>query len=262
MFRLWRSPAPSRCCRDARWSNAGPSAWLPARSPPVATCSRATTISSWSARPFPSASSSTSRFSISPEEQGSVDRYLQQLHAVRLAYVETEALELGEAQHHDEVAHLNARALKLYLRARGYCLRAMEVRFPGIGPKLLTDPVPALTAARKSDVPLLYWTAASWGSAIGLGVDKPELVIDMPAVRALADRALALDPSWRKRHPAGDVHLAREPAGGARRIPRAGARAFRTRRRTRRAAVPLVRMSRWPSASRCPRRIAPSSSRC
>jgi predicted anti-sigma-YlaC factor YlaD len=113
-----------------------------------------------------------------------------------LAYLETEALELGEAQHHDEVAHLNARALKLYLRARGYCLRAMEVRFPGIGPKLLADPTRALRAARKSDVFLLYWTAASWGSAIGLGVDKPELIVDMPVVRALADRALALDASW------------------------------------------------------------------
>src|SRR3954465_10905206 len=113
-----------------------------------------------------------------------------------VAYLETEATVLGEAQHHDEVAHLNQRALKLYLRAKGYCLRAMEVRFPGIGPKLLTDPGPALAKARQADVPLLYWTAASWGSAINLGVDKPELVIDMPAVRALAERALALDPGW------------------------------------------------------------------
>src|SRR5204863_3872170 len=32
-----------------------------------------------------------------------------------VAYVETEAAVLGEAQHHDEVAHLNQRALKLYL---------------------------------------------------------------------------------------------------------------------------------------------------
>jgi predicted anti-sigma-YlaC factor YlaD len=113
-----------------------------------------------------------------------------------VAYLETEALVLGEAQHHDEVAHLNARALKLYLRARGYCLRAMEVRFPGIGPRLLSDPGPALAKAAPADVPLLYWTAASWGSAIALGVDKPDLVIDMPSVRALADRALALDPAW------------------------------------------------------------------
>lgn len=115
-----------------------------------------------------------------------------------VAYLETEAAVLGEAQHHDEVAHLNQRALKLYLRAKGYCLRAMEVRFPGISQKLLTDPEPALTKAEKKDVPLLYWMAASWGSAIGLGIDKPDLVIDMPVVRALAERALALDESWNK----------------------------------------------------------------
>jgi predicted anti-sigma-YlaC factor YlaD len=113
-----------------------------------------------------------------------------------VAYLETEAIVLGEAQHHDEVAHLNERALKLYLRAKGYCMRAMEVRFPGIGPKLLADPVAPLARATRKDVPLLYWTAASWGSAIGLGVDKPDLVIDMPVVRALAERALALDENW------------------------------------------------------------------
>ena len=115
-----------------------------------------------------------------------------------VAFLETEAAVLGEAQHHDEIAHLNQRALKMYLRAKGYCLRAMEVRFPGIGPKLLVDPVPALAKAEKKDVPLLYWMAASWGSAIGLGIDRPDIVIDMPAVRALAERALALDEGWGK----------------------------------------------------------------
>ena len=115
-----------------------------------------------------------------------------------VAYLETEAMVLGEAQHHDEVAHLNSRALKLYLRAKGYCMRAMDVRFPGIEKELLTDPAKALAKATKADVPLLYWTAASWGSAIGLGLDKPDLVIDMPVVRALAERALALDDTWSK----------------------------------------------------------------
>ena len=115
-----------------------------------------------------------------------------------VAYLETEALVLGEANHHDEVARLNARALKLYLRAKGYCMRAMEVRFPGIGERLLKDPAAALKPAKKNDVPLLYWMAASWGSAIALGIDKPELVIDLPVVRALAERAIALDESWSK----------------------------------------------------------------
>ena len=113
-----------------------------------------------------------------------------------VAYIETDALVLGQAQHHDEVVHLNARALKLYLRAKGYCERAMEVRFPGIMQKLPADPVGALAKAEKKDVPLLYWMAASWGSAIALGVDRPDLVIDMPTVRALADRAIALDETW------------------------------------------------------------------
>ena len=113
-----------------------------------------------------------------------------------VAYLETEALVLGEANHHDEVARLNARALKLYLRAKGYCLRAMEVRFPGIGERLLKDPAAALKGAKKSDVPLLYWMAASWGSAIALGIDRPDLVIDLPVVRALAERAIALDETW------------------------------------------------------------------
>jgi hypothetical protein len=115
-----------------------------------------------------------------------------------VAFLETEALVLGEANHHDEVAHLNARALKLYLRAKGYCLRAMEVRFPGITPKLLKDPAAAVKPAKKEDVPLLYWMAASWGSAIAQGLDRPDLVIDLPTVRALADRAIALDETWNK----------------------------------------------------------------
>src|SRR6185295_15699425 len=71
-----------------------------------------------------------------------------------VAYVETEALVLGEAQHHDEVVHLNERALKLYLRAKGYCERAMEVRFPGVMKALPMDPVKALAKAEKKDVPL------------------------------------------------------------------------------------------------------------
>ena len=53
-----------------------------------------------------------------------------------------------------------------------------------------------LKKTTKKDVEMLYWTAASWGAAISLGVDKPDLVIDLPTVRALAERALALDDGW------------------------------------------------------------------
>jgi predicted anti-sigma-YlaC factor YlaD len=119
------------------------------------------------------------------------------------AFVETDADVLGEA-HHDEAKALRDRALKLYIRAKGYCLRGMDVRFPGIAPKLLANPEQALKKAQKKDVPLLYWTAASWGAAISLGLDKPDLVVDHPTVRALAERALALDPTWNN----GAIHEA------------------------------------------------------
>ena len=117
------------------------------------------------------------------------------------AFVETDALVLGD-ERHAEAQALRDRALKLYLRGRGYCLRALEVRWKGIGERLLADPVPALARAERKDVEMLYWTAASWGAAISLGLDNPELAVDFPVVRALADRALALDETWSK----GAIH--------------------------------------------------------
>ena len=45
--------------------------------------------------------------------------------------------------------------------ARGYGMRALEVRYPGFGAALEGDPATALARFRKRDVPLLYWTAAA-----------------------------------------------------------------------------------------------------
>jgi predicted anti-sigma-YlaC factor YlaD len=116
-------------------------------------------------------------------------------------FIETDAEALGEG-HHDEVVKLKARALKLYVRGKDYCYRALDVRWKGMTAALMKDPAAALKRAEKKDVPLLYWTAASLGSAISLGLDQPELVVDLPTVRALAERALALDENWNK----GAVH--------------------------------------------------------
>lgn len=85
------------------------------------------------------------------------------------------------------------RALRLHLRGRDYCLRALEQRLPGVAVRLASEPERALVTARAGDVELLYWTGAAWGSAISLGLDRPDLVADLPVVRALFARALALD---------------------------------------------------------------------
>jgi len=108
------------------------------------------------------------------------------------AFVQNDA-EIVDFTDHEAAKAGKERAVKLYLRAKDYCLRALELRFPGIGEQILQDPTPAIAKATKDDVPLLYWTAASWGLAIGLQTD---MAIDLPSVRALAERALALDETW------------------------------------------------------------------
>jgi predicted anti-sigma-YlaC factor YlaD len=114
------------------------------------------------------------------------------------AYVETEAEALPPGRR-TEITEAQNRALKLYLRARGYCFRAMNVRFgEKTSEMLLQNPDTVVARARAADVPLLYWTAASWGAAIALGIDRPDLAIDLPVVRVLAERALALDEKWEK----------------------------------------------------------------
>lgn len=98
---------------------------------------------------------------------------------------------------YDRSKYFTQRALNLTLRARDYCWRGLEVRFRGITPRLKANPVAAVTQADRSRVPLLYWSAASLGAAISLGgLDHPELLIDWPVVRALGERALALNETW------------------------------------------------------------------
>lgn len=114
------------------------------------------------------------------------------------AYVETDAEALEPARR-AEIQELRDRALKLYLRARRYCFRAMNERFGDrASGTLLQNPEDVVAKAKREDVPLLYWTAASWGAAISLGIDRPDLAIDLPTVRVLAERALALDAGWNK----------------------------------------------------------------
>lgn len=111
------------------------------------------------------------------------------------AYVELEAARL-EPTDYRKSKEERERALKLYLRGREYCFRALDVRVPGTREKLITAPREAVAAFGKDDVGLLVWTAMSWAAAISNGLDKPELVVDVPSVRALVERGLELDPAY------------------------------------------------------------------
>jgi hypothetical protein len=90
------------------------------------------------------------------------------------------------------------RAKKLYLRARDYGLRGLELSSPGISEKLksMRGLPEAVAGLKKDDLPLVYWTAAAWALAISNGKEDMQLVSELPAPEALMTRALALDETW------------------------------------------------------------------
>ena len=109
--------------------------------------------------------------------------------------VETDAILIEETDYERSREQFE-RALNLYLRAKGYGIRALELRYPGIEHRLRLEPDSALIETTAEDVALLYWTAASWGAAISSGSDRPDLVADLPAVVAMMERVMALEEGF------------------------------------------------------------------
>jgi predicted anti-sigma-YlaC factor YlaD len=111
------------------------------------------------------------------------------------AFIQQEA---DEAEDRDlaRATALRARARRMYLRARGYGVRSLEVKHRGFEAALRKEPKGAVKMAAKADVPALYWTAACWGSAISLSKDQPDAIAEQPIVEALIDRAFELDPDF------------------------------------------------------------------
>lgn len=126
------------------------------------------------------------------------------------AYVQQDA-DMAESESLDTATALRARARRLYLRARDYGLRGLDARYRAFSQTLQRDPSAAVRMTGKADVPLLYWAAASWASAIAVSKDRPDLVGDQLFAEALIDRAYALDPDF----DSGTIHgflISYEPA--------------------------------------------------
>lgn len=101
-----------------------------------------------------------------------------------------------EPTNYDEAIRLQGRALRLFLRARDFGLRGLEVPHKGLAGRLATRPDSVVKVLRKEDVPWIYWTAAAWGSAINVGKDRPDLTADIEVVKTLIQRGLELDETY------------------------------------------------------------------
>ena len=119
------------------------------------------------------------------------------------AFVQDDADRI-EATDYARATEIRERARRLFVRAHNYGLRCLERDYKGITTQLSLAPDKAVARLRVRDVPVMYWTAAAWGSAISLGKDQPDLVADLPAVRALIDRAARLDEGFE----GGSIHEA------------------------------------------------------
>jgi predicted anti-sigma-YlaC factor YlaD len=118
------------------------------------------------------------------------------------AFIQEDADEM-ETRDFTAASELRLRAKRLYLRARDYAVRGLEVKYPTFGKAIRENPQSIVTKTTKvSDVPLLYWAAASWGAAISVSKDDPNLIADQPIVEALIDQALRLDEKFEN----GSIH--------------------------------------------------------
>jgi predicted anti-sigma-YlaC factor YlaD len=113
-------------------------------------------------------------------------------------YVHNEA-DILSAQDLETARKIRERARRLYLRAHRYGIRGLEVRYPGIGEALITEPdIAVRRIERKEYVPLVYWTAAALGLAISVSRNDASMLARIPEVEALLDRGLELDEDWRE----------------------------------------------------------------
>jgi predicted anti-sigma-YlaC factor YlaD len=145
----------------------------------------------------------------SPDNEGLLVSASSAFSLYAYAFVQCDAERIAPADYAG-AQHLEQRALALYLRARDYGLRGLELHHPGIGAELRTQPAQAAAALTKEDLELAYWTGGTWGLAIALGKDDPALVADVDAVRALLRRTLELDESYGE----GALHEALIPIEG------------------------------------------------
>ena len=131
----------------------------------------------------------------SPQHQGMLLAAASGFTQYSYAFIQLDAEKL-EDQDFNRSQELRQRAKRMYLRARDYGLRGLDVRHAGMAAVLRGDPVAALQAADAADAPFLYWTSAAWAAAISQGKDDPQLIGDLSIVDALAARAAAVAPDF------------------------------------------------------------------
>ncbi len=97
---------------------------------------------------------------------------------------------------------LREEARNLYVRARDYGLRALEIEEPHFRELIEKNPELALKKMKSKDVPALYWTGISWIAAVSQAKGNMDMVADLPVIDSIMKKALELDETFA----AGAIH--------------------------------------------------------
>jgi tetratricopeptide (TPR) repeat protein len=111
------------------------------------------------------------------------------------AFVQSDSEYIGD-ENYGRSKELKFRAKKLYIRARDYGLRGLEVRHNHFTEMLKLDAKGTAAKANKDDMDLLYWTGVSWLAAIALDKNDMDLMADRSQAEALIYRAYDLNPDY------------------------------------------------------------------
>ena len=85
----------------------------------------------------------------------------------------------------------------LYAKARDYALQSLVERgFEKPREKLFDEFAEDLNDLGRNDVPYLFWSAASWGSWIGLNLNSMEAIAELPRVELMMRKVLELDEGF------------------------------------------------------------------
>jgi predicted anti-sigma-YlaC factor YlaD len=97
----------------------------------------------------------------------------------------------------DQQRAMRQRAKKLFLRARDYVLRGLEVRRPGFTAALAKEDMQAaLRLTRRDDADYLYWAAAAWMGAFSADPFDFAQIVAVPRAMAMLRQVDAWDDAY------------------------------------------------------------------
>ncbi|MCB9640213.1 MAG: hypothetical protein H6728_05470 [Myxococcales bacterium] len=94
---------------------------------------------------------------------------------------------------------MTSRIRRYAIRGRAFCFEILEKRFKGFTEAALkgtADFNKLLSDAKAEDVPFLFWLGYAWGYAVINGLTEPELVAQIPQIKAIMERVVQLKEDY------------------------------------------------------------------